>query len=262
MRTDEETQQTIIAGMGELHLEIILDRLKREFKVEANVGKPQVAYREAVTKLVEKQGRFVRQSGGKGQYGDVWIKLGPGEPGSGYVFESAIVGGTVPREFIKPVQEGIREASQSGILAGYPVVDFKVTLFDGSYHDVDSSEMAFKIAGSMAFKEAMRSAGPVILEPIMKVEVTTPRDYMGDIIGDLNSRRGIIQGTDDAPGGAQVIKANVPLSEMFGYATSMRSNTQGRANYTMEYSHHERAPRSVEEEIVAKSGRKPAASNA
>ena len=260
MRTDEETQQTIIAGMGELHLEIILDRLKREFKVEANVGKPQVAYKEAITKSVEKQGKFVRQSGGKGQYGDVIIRIEPGEPGTGYVFESKIVGGSIPKEFVKPVGEGIREASQSGVLAGYPVLDFKATLLDGSYHDVDSSEMAFKIAGSMAFKEANRAAGPIIKEPIMSVEVTTPKDYIGEIIGDLNSRRGMIQGTEDAPGQAQVIKANVPLSEMFGYATDMRSKTQGRATYTMEFSHYEKAPKSVEEEIIAKaSGKKPAA---
>jgi elongation factor G len=260
MRTDEETQQTIIAGMGELHLEIILDRLKREFKVEANVGKPQVAYKEAITKTVEKQGKFVRQSGGKGQYGDVTIRLEPGEPGSGFVFESKIVGGAIPKEFIKPAGEGIKEASQSGVLAGYPVLDFKATLIDGSFHDVDSSEMAFKIAGSMAFKEANRAAGPIIKEPIMGVEVTTPKDYIGEIIGDLNSRRGMIQGTEDAPGGAQVIKANVPLSEMFGYATDMRSKTQGRATYTMEFSHYEKAPKSVEEEIIAKaSGKKPAA---
>jgi elongation factor G len=260
MRTDEETQQTIIAGMGELHLEIILDRLKREFKVEANVGKPQVAYKEAITKMVEKQGKFVRQSGGKGQYGDVVIRLEPGAPGTGYVFESKVVGGAIPKEFVKPVGEGIREASQSGVLAGYPVLDFKATLLDGSYHDVDSSEMAFKIAGSMAFKEANRAAGPIIKEPIMSVEVTTPKDYIGEIIGDLNSRRGMIQGTEDAPGQAQVIKANVPLSEMFGYATDMRSKTQGRATYTMEFSHYEKAPKSVEEEIIAKaSGKKPAA---
>jgi elongation factor G len=257
MRTDEETQQTIIAGMGELHLEIIMDRLKREFKVEANVGKPMVAYKEAITKKVEKQGKFVRQSGGKGQYGDVWIRLEPTEPGTGFVFESAVVGGTVPKEFVKPVGEGIREASQSGVLAGYPVLDFKATLFDGSYHDVDSSEMAFKIAASMAFKEANQAAGPIIKEPIMKVEVTTPKDYIGDVIGDLNSRRGMIQGTEDAAGGAQVIMANVPLSEMFGYATDMRSKTQGRATYTMEFSHYEKAPKSVEDEIIAKAkGRK------
>jgi elongation factor G len=259
MRTDEETQQTIIAGMGELHLEIILDRLRREFKVEANVGKPQVAYKEAITKTVEKQGKFVRQSGGKGQYGDIWIKVEPQEPGSGFVFEWKIVGGRVPKEYSKAVQEGIKESSQSGVLAGYPVLDFKVTAFDGSYHDVDSSEMAFKIAASMGWKEANRSAGPILLEPIMKVEVTTPQDYMGGITGDLNRRRGMIQGTEEAPGGAQVITAHVPLSEMFGYATDMRSATQGRATYTMEFSHYEKAPKSVEEEIVAKaSGKKPA----
>ncbi|PZR56453.1 MAG: elongation factor G [Candidatus Meridianibacter frigidus] len=256
MRTDEETQQTIIAGMGELHLEIILDRLRREFKVEANVGKPQVAYKEAITKTVEKQGKFIRQSGGKGQYGDCWIRLEPQEPGAGFIFESKIVGGSIPREFIKPVEEGIKEACQSGVLAGYPVLDFKATLFDGSYHDVDSSEMAFKIAGSMAFKEANRAAGPILLEPIMKVEVTTPKDYMGAINGDLNRRRGLIQGTEEAAGGAQVITANVPLSEMFGYATDMRSATQGRATYTMEFSHYEKAPKSVEEEIIAKSAGK------
>jgi elongation factor G len=257
MRTDEETQQTIIGGMGELHLEIILDRLKREFKVEANVGKPQVAYKEAITKTIEQQGKFVRQSGGKGQYGDCWIRLEPGEPGTGYVFENKVVGGAIPKEFIKPIGEGIREASESGILAGYPVLDFKATVFDGSYHDVDSSEMAFKIAGSMAFKEANRKAGPILLEPIMKVEVTTPKDYLGAINGDLNRRRGQIQSQDDAPGGASVILADVPLSEMFGYATDMRSATQGRATYTMEFSRYEKAPKSVEEEIIAKaSGKK------
>jgi elongation factor G len=260
MRTDPETQQTIIGGMGELHLEIILDRLKREFKVDANVGKPQVAYKEAITKTVEKQGRFVRQSGGKGQYGDVWIRLDPGEPGTGYIFEAKVVGGAIPKEFIKPVGEGIREASQSGVLAGYPVLDFKATLYDGSYHDVDSSEMAFKIAGSMAFKEANRAAGPIIKEPIMKVEVTTPKDYMGEVLGDLNSRRGMIQGSEEVAGGAQVIAANIPLSEMFGYSTDLRSKTQGRATYTMEFSHYEKAPKSVEDEIIAKAqGKKPAA---
>jgi elongation factor G len=260
MRTDEETQQTIIAGMGELHLEIILDRLKREFKVEANVGKPQVAYKEAITKTVEKQGKFVRQTGGKGQYGDVWLRLEPGEPNSGMVFTWAVVGGTIPKEYAKAIQEGIREASTSGVLAGYPVLDFKATIFDGSYHDVDSSEMAFKIAGSMAFKEANRAAGPILLEPIMKVEVTTPKDYLGPINGDLNKRRGMIQSSEEVAGGASTITANVPLSEMFGYATDMRSATQGRATYTMEFSHYEKAPKSVEEEIVAKAkGTKPAA---
>jgi elongation factor G len=252
MRTDEETQQTIIAGMGELHLEIILDRLKREFKVEANVGKPQVAYKEAITKKVEKRGHFVRQTGGKGQYGDIWIRLEPGEPNTGYVFDWKIVGGVVPKEYQKPVMEGIREAAESGVLAGYPVLDFKVTAFDGSFHDVDSSEMAFKIAGSMAFKEANRAAGPILLEPIMGVEVTAPRDYMGAVNGDLMRRRGQIQSQDEAIGGAVVIKANVPLSEMFGYATDLRSATQGRATYTMEFARYEKAPKSVEEEIVAK----------
>jgi elongation factor G len=256
MRTDEETQQTIIAGMGELHLEIILDRLRREFKVEANVGKPQVAYKEAITKTVEKEGKFVRQSGGKGQYGDVWLRVSPQEPGTGFVFEWKIVGGKVPKEYAKAVQEGIKEAAQSGVLAGYPVLDFKAEAFEGSYHDVDSSEIAFKIAASMGFKEANRAAGPILLEPIMKVEVTTPKDYMGAITGDLNRRRGIIQATEEAPGGAQVITANVPLSEMFGYATDMRSATQGRATYTMEFSHYEKAPKSVEEEIVAKAAGK------
>ena len=256
MYTDEETQQTIIAGMGELHLEIILDRLRREFKVEANVGKPQVAYKEAMTKTVEKQGKFVRQSGGKGQYGDVTLRVTPLEPGSGFQFDWKIVGGAIPKEYAKAVQEGVKEASQSGVLAGYPVLDFKVEAIDGSYHDVDSSEMAFKIAASMGFKEANRAAGPILLEPIMKVEVTTPKDYMGAITGDLNRRRGMIQATEEAPGGAQVITAHVPLSEMFGYATDMRSATQGRATYTMEFSHYEKAPKSVEEEIVAKAAGK------
>ena len=252
MRTDEETQQTIIEGMGELHLEIILDRLKREFKVEANVGKPQVAYKEAITKTVEREGRFIRQTGGKGQYGDVWIRLEPAETGSGFVYEWKIVGGVIPKEYSKPVAEGIREAAETGVLAGYPVLDFKATVFDGSYHDVDSSEIAFKIAGSMAFREANKAAGPILLEPIMGVEVTTPKDYLGAVNGDLMRRRGMIQSTEEAPGGTQVIKAHVPLSEMFGYATDLRSSTQGRATYTMEFAHYEKAPRSVEEEIVAK----------
>ncbi|HTX02694.1 MAG TPA: elongation factor G [Candidatus Acidoferrales bacterium] len=252
MRTDEETQQTIIAGMGELHLEIILDRLKREFKVEANVGKPQVAYREWITKSVERQGRFIRQTGGKGQYGDVTIRIEPGETGSGFVFEWKIVGGAIPKEYAKAVQEGIRESAESGVLAGYPVLDFKATAIDGSYHDVDSSEIAYKIAASMAFRDANKAAGPILLEPIMGVEVTTPKDYLGAVNGDLMRRRGMIQSTEEAAGGAQVIKANVPLSEMFGYATDLRSSTQGRATYTMEFAHYEKAPRSVEEEIVAK----------
>ncbi len=253
MRTDEETQQTIIGGMGELHLEIIVDRLRREFKVEANVGKPQVAYKEAITKTVEKQGKHVRQSGGKGQYGDIWLRVEPLEPGSGFQFEWKIVGGAVPKEYAKAVQQGIEESAQNGVLAGFPVLDFKVTAFDGSYHDVDSSEMAFKIAASQGWKSANQAAGPILLEPIMKVEVTTPKDYLGAINGDLNRRRGLIQSTEEAPGGAQVIMAHVPLSEMFGYATDMRSMTQGRATYTMEFSHYEKAPKMVEEEIIAKS---------
>jgi len=260
MRTDDETQQTIIGGMGELHLEIILDRLRREFKVEANVGKPQVAYKEAITRTVEKQGKFIRQTGGKGQYGDVWVRLEPGEPNTGYIFVWAVVGGVVPKEYQKAISEGIRESAENGVLAGYPVLDFKATAFDGSYHDVDSSEMAFKIAGSMAFKEANRTAGPILLEPIMKVEVTTPKDYLGAINGDLMKRRGMIQASEDVTGNAITITAEVPLSEMFGYATDMRSATQGRATYTMEFGHYEKAPRSVEEEIVAKSqGKKSAA---
>jgi elongation factor G len=256
MRTDEETQQTIISGMGELHLEIILDRLLREFKVDANVGKPQVAYKEAITKTVEKEGKFIRQSGGKGQFGDIWLRVEPQEPGTGFIFEWKIVGGKVPKEYAKAVQEGIKEASQSGVLAGYPVMDFKATAFDGKYHDVDSSEIAFKIAASMGFKEANRASGPILLEPIMKVEVTTPKDYMGAITGDLNRRRGMILATEEAPGGAQIITANVPLSEMFGYATDMRSATQGRATYTMEFARYEKAPKSIEEEIVAKAAGK------
>jgi len=260
MRTDDETQQTIIGGMGELHLEIILDRLRREFKVEANVGKPQVAYKEAITRAVEKQGKFIRQTGGKGQYGDVWVRLEPGEPNTGYIFVWAVVGGVVPKEYQKAISEGIRESAENGVLAGYPVLDFKATAFDGSYHDVDSSEMAFKIAGSMAFKEANRTAGPILLEPIMKVEVTTPKDYLGAINGDLMKRRGMIQASEDVTGNAITITAEVPLSEMFGYATDMRSATQGRATYTMEFGHYEKAPRSVEEEIVAKAqGKKSAA---
>jgi elongation factor G len=237
--------------MCELHLEIILDRLKREFKVEANVGKPQVAYKEAITKTVEKQGKFIRQTGGKGQYGDVWIKLEPGETNKGYQFVWAVVGGAVPKEYSKAISEGVREASESGVLAGYPVLDIKVTAFDGSYHDVDSSEMAFKIAGSMAFKEAARKASPVLLEPVMAVEVVTPEDYAGVIMGDLSSRRGRIEGMEHRAG-SQVIKAIVPLAEMFGYATHMRSSTQGRAEYSMHFARYEEAPRSVAEEIIAK----------
>ena len=252
MRTDEETGQTIISGMGELHLEIIVDRLLREFKVAANVGKPQVAYKEAITKQVEKEGRYIRQTGGRGQYGDVWLRIEPLAPGSGVQFESEVVGGSIPKEYIKPVEQGVREAAQAGVLAGYPVLDFKAIVFDGSYHDVDSSEMAFKIAGSMAFKEANRAAGPIIKEPIMSVEVVTPDQFIGDVIGDLAARRGHVKHQEPEPGGAQKITATVPLSEMFGYATDLRSRTQGRATYTMEFAHYAQVPKSVEEEIIAK----------
>lgn len=251
VRTDEETGQTIISGMGELHLEIIVDRMKREFGVEANVGKPQVAYRETIRKAVEQEGKFVRQSGGRGQYGHVWLKLEPRELGAGYEFENAIVGGVVPREYIPAVDKGIQEQMQNGVIAGYPVIDVKVTLFDGSYHDVDSNEMAFKIAGSMGFKEGARKAGAVLLEPIMKVEVVTPEDYMGDVIGDLNRRRGIIHGMDDNPSG-RVITASVPLSEMFGYATDVRSMSQGRASYSMEFEKYSEVPGNISEQIIAK----------
>jgi elongation factor G len=251
VRTDEETGQTIISGMGELHLEIIVDRLMREFKVEANVGKPQVAYRETVTRKVKVEGKFVRQSGGRGQYGHVWIEIEPQEPGKGYEFVDAIKGGVVPREYIPAVDKGIQEAMETGVLAGYPTVDFKVSLIDGSYHEVDSSEMAFKIAGSMAFKEAASKAGPVILEPIMSVEVVVPEEYMGDVIGDLNSRRGRIMGMEGRAG-AQVVTSMVPLAQMFGYATDLRSATQGRATYTMTFDHYEQVPKSVADEIVAK----------
>jgi elongation factor G len=252
VRSDAETGQTIIAGMGELHLEIIVDRMKREFKVEANVGRPQVAYRETVTRAAKQvEGKFVRQSGGKGQYGHVVIDLEPGEPGTGFHFEDKIVGGVIPREFIKPVEAGIKEALETGVLAGYPVVDVKVSLVFGSYHDVDSSEMAFKIAGSMAFKEAARQAAPIILEPIMEVEVVTPADYLGDVIGDLSARRGKIGGMTQR-GDAQVVAADVPLSEMFGYSTVLRSISQGRAVYSMQFDHYEQVPKQVEEQIVAK----------
>jgi len=249
--TNEETGQTIIGGMGELHLEIIVDRMKREFKVEANVGRPQVAYKETIRKKVQAEGKFIRQSGGKGQFGHVWIELEPNEKGKGYEFEDAIVGGTVPREFIKPVSVGIQEAMKNGILAGYPVEDIKVKLFDGSYHDVDSSEMAFKIAGSIAFQAGAKKASPVILEPIMAVEVVTPEEYLGDVMGDLNSRRGKIEGITPRKD-AHVVKATVPLSEMFGYATTMRSMTQGRALYTMQFSHYDETPKSISEQIIEK----------
>ena len=248
--TNQETGQTIIAGMGELHLDIIVDRLKREFKVECNVGKPQVAYKETIRNKVKVQGKFIRQSGGKGQYGDVWFEMEPLEPGKGIEFESKIVGGAVPKEYIKPIEQGMREAAESGILAGYPVIDFKATLVDGSYHEVDSSEMAFKIAASMAFKEGCKQAKSVILEPIMKVEITVPEEYMGDVIGDINARRGRMEGMDSEDG-MQEIHSFVPLSEMFGYATDLRSKTQGRGTYTMEPSHYEEVPKSVFDNIVA-----------
>ncbi|HJS97584.1 MAG TPA: elongation factor G [Terriglobales bacterium] len=251
VNTDPDSGQTIISGMGELHLEIIIDRMMREYKVEANVGKPQVAYRETIRKPSQAEGKFIRQTGGRGQYGHVKIKLDPQEPGKGYEFVNDIVGGSVPREYIKPVDQGIKEAMEGGVLAGYEMVDIKATLYDGSYHEVDSSEMAFKIAGSMAFKEAARKASPVLLEPVMSVEVVVPDEFMGDIIGDLNSRRGRVEGVEHRAG-SQVIKAYVPLSEMFGYATDMRSRTQGRATFSMHFSRYEQAPQSVAEEIVAR----------
>ena len=251
VHTDEETGQTILAGMGELHLEIIIDRMFREFKVAANIGSPQVAYRETITKKVEQQGKFVRQSGGRGQYGDCWIRIEPLEPGSGFVFVDEVKGGVIPKEYIPAVGKGAEEAATNGIIAGFPIVDVKVTCFDGSYHDVDSSEMAFKIAGSMGFKEGAAKAGPVLLEPIMKVEVVAPDDYMGDVMGDLSSRRGRIMGMESR-GGAQVINAHVPLANMFGYATDMRSATQGRATYSMHFDHYEQVPKAIAEEIVAK----------
>jgi len=251
VRTDEESGQTIIGGMGELHLEIIDDRMKREFNVEANVGKPQVAYRETIKQAVEQEGKFVRQSGGRGQYGHVWIKLEPQEPGKGYEFVNEVVGGAIPREYIPAVDKGIQEQMQNGVLAGYPLVDVKVTLFDGSYHDVDSNEMAFKIAGSMALKQGAIKAKATLLEPMMKVEVVTPEDYMGDVMGDLNRRRGIVQGMDDTTSG-KVIRAEVPLSEMFGYATDLRSMSQGRATYSMEFEKYTEAPNSVAEEVIKK----------
>jgi elongation factor G len=251
VHTDQESGQTIISGMGELHLEIIVDRMKREFKVEANVGKPQVAYRETIRGTIESEGKFVRQSGGRGQYGHVWLKIEPHAQGKGYEFVNGIVGGTVPREYIPAVDKGIKEAVDTGVVAGYPVVDVKVTLFDGSYHDVDSNEMAFKIAGSMGFKDGFRRAKPVLLEPIMKVEVVTPEDYSGDVIGDLNRRRGQITGMDDSAAG-KVISADVPLSEMFGYATTVRSMSQGRATFTMEFSKYVEVPSHIAEGIIKK----------
>jgi elongation factor G len=249
VRTDEESGQTIISGMGELHLDIIVDRMRREFSVDANVGKPQVAYRETIRKTVEQEGKFVRQSGGRGQYGHVYLRIEPLEAGAGYQFENAIVGGVVPKEYIPAVDKGVREQMLNGVIAGYQVVDCKVTIFDGSYHDVDSSEIAFKIAGSMAFRDGARKAKPVLLEPMMKVEVVTPEDYMGDVNGDLNRRRGILQGLEDAPAG-KIVRAEVPLAEMFGYATQLRSMSQGRATYTMEFSHYAEVPAGVAEGLI------------
>ncbi len=251
VHTDEQTAQTILEGMGELHLDILVDRMKREFKVEANVGKPQVSYRETIKQTANAQGKFIRQTGGRGLYGDVWVELTPLEPGSGFEFENAIVGGVVPREFIKPTEEGIKEAMQNGILAGYPIVDVKAKLYDGSYHDVDSKEIAFKIAGSMAFQAAAKKADPIILEPIMKIEVTVPEEYMGDVIGDLNAKRGRIEKMEDRAG-AKIIDAHVPLAEMFGYTTTLRSMTQGRGSNSMEFDHYEEVPRNVAEEIISK----------
>jgi elongation factor G len=249
VRTDEESGQTIISGMGELHLEILVDRMRREFNVEANVGAPQVAYREAIKKEVEQEGKHAKQSGGKGQYGHVWIKMGPNEPGKGFEFIDAIKGGSVPREYIPAVEKGMKEALNNGVLAGFPVVDVKVTLFDGSYHDVDSSELAFKLAAILAFKDGMRKASPVLLEPMMAVEVETPEDYMGDVMGDLSRRRGIIQGMDDLLAGKS-IRAEVPLAEMFGYSTDLRSMSQGRATYTMEFKHYSEAPKAVADGVI------------
>ena len=249
--TDEESGQTIISGMGELHLDIIVDRMRREFKVEANVGAPQVAYRETIRKSLEQEGKFVRQSGGRGQYGHVYLRIEPQEAGAGYEFENAIVGGVVPREYIPAVDKGVQEAMQVGVIAGFPMVDVKVTLYDGSYHDVDSSEMAFKIAGSMCFKEGARNAKPVLLEPVMKVEVATPEEYMGDVIGDLNSRRGMVQGMEDGPAG-KIVRAEVPLAAMFGYATDLRGATQGRASYSMEFAKYNEVPASIAESIAKK----------
>jgi elongation factor G len=252
VRTDEESGQTIIAGMGELHLDIIVDRMKREFNVEANVGKPQVAYRETIRKTIKVEGKYARQTGGKGQFGHVWIELSPNEQGKGYEFENAIVGGVIPKEYIPAVDKGIKEAANNGVLAGYPVVDVKIRLVDGSYHEVDSSEMAFKIAGSMAFKEGFMKASPVLLEPMMKVEIVTPEDYLGDVMGDVSRRRGILQGQDDSPSG-KIINAMIPLGEMFGYATTLRSMSQGRATFTMEFDHYAEAPANIAESVMKKS---------
>jgi elongation factor G len=250
--TDAESGQTIISGMGELHLDIIVDRMKREFSVDANVGAPQVAYRETIRGTVEQEGKFIRQSGGRGQYGHVWLRIEPQEPGSGYLFVNEIVGGVVPKEYIPAVDKGVKEQLENGVIAGYPVVDVKVSLFDGSYHDVDSNEMAFKIAGSMCFKEGAKKANPVLLEPIMKVEIVTPEEHMGDVVGDINRRRGVIHGMDDSPSG-KIIECEVPLSEMFGYATDLRSATQGRATYSMQFEKYNEAPAAIAEAIIKKS---------
>ncbi|MDV5171974.1 elongation factor G [Photobacterium rosenbergii] len=254
VETDDESGQTLISGMGELHLDIIVDRMKREFSVECNVGKPQVAYRETIRGKTEVEGKFVRQSGGRGQYGHVWLKIEPSEPDEGFVFVDEVVGGVVPKEYIGAVAKGIEEQMNNGVLAGYPVLDVKATLFDGSYHDVDSNEMAFKIAGSMAFKKGALQAEPVILEPLMKVEVTTPEDWMGDVVGDLNRRRGMIEGMDEGPAGLKIVRAKVPLSEMFGYATDLRSATQGRASYSMEFSEYADVPKNIADAIIAERG--------
>jgi elongation factor G len=251
VRTDDETGQTIISGMGELHLEVLVDRMLREFKVQARIGRPQVAYRESITRPVEKaECRYIKQTGGRGQYGHAVLELEPGEPGSGILFENAIIGGVIPREYIPAIEKGIREAADGGVLAGYPVTDVRVRLYDGSYHEVDSNEMAFKMAGSIAFKEGMQKAGPVLLEPIMKVEVVIPSEFLGDIIGQLNARRGEIQGMDMRPGNAQAVRAMVPLAEMFGYATDLRSATQGRGVFTMEFDHYARVSEHVAKEII------------
>ena len=261
VKVDEETGQTLISGMGELHLEILVDRMKREFKVEANVGKPQVAYRESITQSVNAEGKFVKQSGGRGKYGHVWIELSPNEPGKGYEFTNAVVGGAVPKEYIPAVSAGIQEAMRNGVIAGFPVVDVKAKIYDGSYHDVDSDEISFKVAGSLAFKEGAKKAKPVLLEPIMDVEVVTPEEYLGDVMGDLNSRRGKIEGFS-ARKDAQVITAVVPLSEMFGYATILRSMTQGRAIYTMQFAHYAEVPKSLADEIAEKTLGKKSLTNA
>ena len=249
VHTDEESGQTIISGMGELHLDIIVDRMRREFKVECNVGKPQVAYRETIRKSVESEGKFIRQSGGHGQYGHCWLRLEPQESGKGYEFGNEVVGGVIPKEFIPAIDKGVQEQIATGVLAGYPIVDVKVTVYDGSFHEVDSSELAFKMAGSMAFKDGFMKANPVLLEPIMKVEIDTPEDYMGDVIGDLNRRRGVVEGMEDGPTG-KMIRANVPLAEMFGYATDLRSLSQGRASYVMEFGHYAETPAPIAKAII------------